>query len=406
MIPNNNMSVLPFYDSIERQNARKWWVYGKVYPLFTQACYMLPFQVLRDKRERVVGGEVLAAEEYIRKGIIKSNGDIVETGTGCGVSKYNVTGGERVYLSDIPTAYVASGIQSVMLAAYGPIGELITTFNPISEGTYSGVFDVPNQTKTIAVQTYNEAVSTVSGEVQKPTIEVVPIKSFKIYTRRGKLLGDFIGQMNDSGLRVVNDSITGNDVIVYPAMFPAFQGFKNGQYYAEMSDGEQTWYSEMFTCVNDISGYLKIEWWDVDDFYTDAGVIRYKNPLFRNVAYLCADIAKPEYIFEEDGETRDGYFFPAKQISEKRYKFTFLASEYLLDVLRFVRMADFVRITKDGQTYDVDSFLITPEWEDEGDVAVVQAEFDTQTVAKKIGRAYVTTSGDFNNDYNNDYLTK
>ena len=286
MIPNNNLSVLPWYDSIERQNARKWWVYNKVYPLFTPAGFMLPFQVMREHR----------------------------------------------------------------------------------------------------------------------TNEIV---SFRIYKRDNSLVGDFTQVMKETGLKVVNPIGEREiDVIVYSGLLPAFTKFANGQYYAVMSDGVQTWYSEMFTIVNDISGYLKLEWWDVDDFYMDEGVIIYKSPLFRNKLYLCADIAKPEYILEEDGETRDGYFFPAKQISEKRYHFTFLASEYLLDVMRFVRMADYAQITKNEQVYKLDTFLITPEWEDNGDVASVDAEFDTATVAKKIGRGFATTTnGDFNNDYNNDFLT-
>ena len=286
MIPNNNLSVLPWYDSIERQNARTWWVYNKVYPLFTPAGFMLPFQVMREHR----------------------------------------------------------------------------------------------------------------------TNEIV---SFRIYKRDNSLVGDFTQVMKETGLKVINPiGAREIDVIVYSGLLPAFTKFANGQYYAVMSDGVQTWYSEMFTIVNDISGYLKLEWWDVDDFYMDEGVIIYKSPLFRNKLYLCADIAKPEYIFEEDGETRDGYFFPAKQISEKRYHFTFLASEYLLDVMRFVRMADYAQITKNEQVYKLDTFLITPEWEDNGDVASVDAEFDTATVAKKIGRGFVTTTkGDFNNDYNNDFLT-
>ena len=286
MIPNNNLSVLPWYDSIERQNARKWWVYNKVYPLFTPAGFMLPFQVMREHR----------------------------------------------------------------------------------------------------------------------TNEIV---SFRIYKRDNSLVGDFTQVMKETGLKVINPiGAREIDVIVYSGLLPAFTKFANGQYYAVMSDGVQTWYSEMFTIVNDISGYLKLEWWDVDDFYMDEGVIIYKSPLFRNKLYLCADIAKPEYVFEEDGETRDGYFFPAKQISEKRYHFTFLASEYLLDVMRFVRMADYAQITKNEQVYKLDTFLITPEWEDNGDVASVDAEFDTATVAKKIGRGFVTTTkGDFNNDYNNDFLT-
>ena len=286
MIPNNNLSELPWYDSIERQNARKCWVYNKAYPLFTPAGFMLPFQVMREHR----------------------------------------------------------------------------------------------------------------------TNEIV---SFRIYKRDNSLIGDFTQVMKETGLKVVNPiGAREIDVIVYSGLLPAFTKFANGQYYAVMSDGVQTWYSEMFTIVNDISGYLKLEWWDVDDFYMDEGVIIYKSPLFRNKLYLCADIAKPEYIFEEDGETRDGYFFPAKQISEKRYHFTFLASEYLLDVMRFVRMADYAQITKNEQVYKLDTFLITPEWEDNGDVASVDAEFDTATVAKKIGRGFVmTTNGDFNNDYNNDFLT-
>lgn len=280
------MSVLPWYDSIERQNARKWWVYNKVYPLFTPAGFMLPFQVMREHR----------------------------------------------------------------------------------------------------------------------TNEIV---SLRIYKRDNSLVGDFTQAIKETGLKVVNPIGARNiDVIVYPGLLPAFTKFANGQYYAVMSDGVQTWYSEMFTVVNDISEYLKLEWWDTDDFYMDEGVIIYKSPLFRNKLYLCADIAKPEYIFEEDGETRDGYFFPAKQISEKRYHFTFLASEYLLDVMRFVRMADYAQITKNEQVYKLDTFLITPEWEDNGDVASVDAEFDTATVAKKIGRGFVTTTnGDFNNDFNNDFLT-
>ena len=186
-----------------------------------------------------------------------------------------------------------------------------------------------------------------------------------------------------------------------------FTKFANGHYYATISDGTQTWYSEMFTVVNDIEPYLKIVWWDKEDFTMDAGTIVYKyadDTQFRNFLYLQADIAKPEYPFEEEGETRDGYFFPIKQISEKHYRFSFLASEYLLDVMRFIRMADYATIEYHGQTYSLDTFLITPEWEAQGDVAAVEAVFDTATVAKKIGLGFTKAlRGDFNDDFNNDY---
>lgn len=67
-------------------------------------------------------------------------------------------------------------------------------------------------------------------------------------------------------------------------------------------------------------------------------------------------------------------------------------------------MADYATIEYHGQTYQLDTFLITPEWEKNGDVAVVSAEFDTATVAKKIGRGFIADNlGDFNNDFNNDF---
>ena len=67
-------------------------------------------------------------------------------------------------------------------------------------------------------------------------------------------------------------------------------------------------------------------------------------------------------------------------------------------------MADFAEITMHGKRYSLDTFLMTPEWEDNGDVAVVEAEFDTATVAKKIGLGYIKAQrGDFNDDFNNDF---
>lgn len=285
MIPNNNLSVLPWYSSLDEQNARKWWLYGKVYPLFTPAGFMLPFQIMRAHR---------------------------------------------------------------------------------------------------------------SGTT---------ISSFLIYKKDGTLVGNYTQAIQEGGIFI--KQFSSMDVIVFGGQTPIFTAFDNGQYYAVISDGSQTWYSEIFTVVNDITPYLKIEWWDNEDFVMDAGTIvyRYDNETqFKNVMYLRADIAKPEYIFDEEGETRDGYFFPTKQISEKRYHFSYLASEYLLDVMRLIRMADYAQIEYHGQTYSVDTFLITPEWEDNGDVASVSAEFETATVAKKIGVGYIKAlRGDFNDDFNNDF---
>lgn len=289
MIPNNNLSVLPFYTSLDQQNARKWWMYGRVYPLFCPAGFLLPFQVIT---------------EHVANSIV-----------------------QFVYL-----------------------------------------FDANNDTNPVADLTTN--------------------------VRNGTTKKEFAN--------------LGYDVFVFPGQLPIINSLQNGRYYIRLQIGYGattiTRVSEIFTVVNDIQPYLKITWWDVDDFTMDAGTIVYTNPAFKNVLYLQSDLAKPEYPFEEEGETRDGYFFPTKQISEKRYRFNFLASEYLLDVMRFIRMADFAEIEYHGQRYSLDTFLITPEWEDNGDVAAVEAVFDTATVAKKIGLGYIKAQrGDYNDDFNNDY---
>ena len=285
MIPNNNLSVLPWYSSIEQQNARKWWIFGKVYPLFTPAGYILPFQLILPHAESQAIGDI--------------------------------------YLYDANT---------------------------------------------------------------------------------NTSLGNIRGSLINGGMQRKAFPELGYDVIVYPGLSAALDDVSEGRYYLRAATDGANFYSDIFTVVNDIEPYLKISWWDTEDFIMDAGAIVYTSPSFKNVLYLQADLAKPEYPFEEEGDVRDGYFFPVKMISEKRYKFTFLASEYLLDVMRFIRLSDYVEIEYRGQKYSADTFLITPEWESAGDVAVVAAEFDTASVAKKIGVGFIKAMrGDFNDDFNDDF---
>lgn len=296
MTINNNISVLPFYTNINEQNHRKSYAYGAVYPLFSQAGMLLPFQILREHRSN-------------------------------------------------------------------------------------------------------------------------PIAQVLLMRKDGTTIASLRSPMLKAGLQVVSFTSYGYDVILYPAIFPLsyFVNQQNqqepltmmdGQYYLSVTDGIQTWYSEVFTVVQQISSYLKIEWYNDKDLVFDGGRFVFNNPRFHNYLYFATEVGKPEYTFEEEGESRDGFFFPEKQLSEKRYKCTILAPEYLCDVMRLIRMSDNVRITdKYGRIYDCDQFLITPEWQDQGDLASVEIEFETDTVVKKIGSGRtVAQRGDFNEDYSDDFL--
>ena len=288
ILANNNFSVLPFYTNIQLQNHRKSYAYGDIYPLFTPANFILPFQIMRPTRN-----------------------------------------------------------------------------------------------------------STSIGWV-------------RLYDVKGKQIADITNRMIETGLQVVRFPDYGIDVIVYPGTLPYSTNTNDGIYYLSLYDGARIYYSEMFTVKNNISDLLKIEWWDVEDMICDSGIIVYKNPNFKNRLYFCAEIGKPEYTFEEDGDNRDGYYFFSKLLSEKTYKFTILAPEYICDVIRLIRMADYIQITdKYNQIYNCDTFLITPEWQGNGNIASVDVEFETATVVKKIGRGKIVTSlGDFNADFNDDFNNK
>lgn len=200
-------------------------------------------------------------------------------------------------------------------------------------------------------------------------------------------------------------------VIFYPLM-PIVSNQDDGRYYAKLKlintdNDSATYYSEIYTVVHSLDNFIKVEWWDDMDLVYEGGQICYSSKHnYKNWLYLPTELGKPEYTFEETGEDRDGFYFPEKQLSEKTYRFSFLAPEYMLDAMRIIRLSDYVKITDQfGVEYKVDKFLMTPKWTQNGDLAQVQAEFQTNTVIKKIGRGVVTGGDvDYNADYNNDYL--
>ena len=226
----------------------------------------------------------------------------------------------------------------------------------------------------------------------------------EIYTKDGVFVADLLSMMLNAGLSVVSYASYGIDVIKFPANYVMATQLEEAQYYLKLSDGVDTWYSDIMTLINDLSPYTCIEWFDTEDLFFDAGIINYSDG-YKNRIYFVNEIGKPDYEFEEEGEKRDGYFFAEKQISTKTYRCNVLAPEFLVDAMRIIRLSDIVNVRdKYGRTYDCDTFLITPKWETQGDLASVEIEFTTQTVVKKIGRGYIIPNGgDYNDDFNDDF---
>ena len=194
---------------------------------------------------------------------------------------------------------------------------------------------------------------------------------------------DLTGKLDIQVTNHTDDDNNAYSIVMHKGNSTISPKLSEGRHYIVLKQGTKTWYSEVFTVVSNISCYIKLEYWDNDNLYFKGGHIDYTSG-FKFVCYLSTKIGKPSYPFEEELTERDGYKFIEKQTSSKVYNMTFNAPEFMCDALRLVRMCDNINITSDGKVYRALSFSVNVDWEDYGDVAAIDAEFETDTVVTKI----------------------
>lgn len=228
------------------------------------------------------------------------------------------------------------------------------------------------------------------------------VSQVRLYNFNTGKYTDITTSMKENGL--VIKSFTGFKLLKYPGTLPIVEIKHEGTYYlAIVIKGLGAIYSDLFTVTNRVSDYLLIEYSNSYNFELKNGIVDFSDN-FSFKCYLNTQVGKPEYDFEEEATERMGYTFIESQVSKKIYKFTFLAPEYLCDALRIVRLCENKQITSKSQIYDLTTFNMEPEWEDQGDLAAVECEFETDTVIANIG-GYMPKlkGGDFNKDFNNDF---
>lgn len=229
------------------------------------------------------------------------------------------------------------------------------------------------------------------------------VESVKLFDFNTGVSTDITASIKENGLTL--KSYNGFKLLKYPGTLPIAEIKHEGLYYLAISvSGLGTIFSDVFTVTNRVDDYLIIEYYNSYNFELKNGIVDFSDN-FKFKCYLNTQIGKPEYDFEEEATERMGYTFIESQVSKKIYKFTFLAPEYLCDALRIVRLCENKQIISKLQTYDVSTFSMEPEWEDQGDLASVECEFETDTVVANIG-GYMPAlaGGDFNDDYDEDYL--
>jgi len=228
------------------------------------------------------------------------------------------------------------------------------------------------------------------------------VEKVKLYDFNTNKSIDITASLKENGLAI--KSYEDFKVLKYPGILPVVEIKHEGLYYLAISITDLgTIYSDIFTVTNRIDDYLLIEYFNSYNFELKGGMVDFSDN-FKFKCYINAQVGKPEYSFEEEATERMGYSFIESQVSKKIYKFTFIAPEYLCDALRIVRLCENKQITSKSQVYDLTTFNMEPEWQEQGDLAAVECEFETDTVIANIG-GYMPKllGGDYNNDYNNDY---
>lgn len=401
MTPNNNLSILPIYESLDKQYHRKSYAFGEIFKLITHDRKILPFQYIRNTRGNQI--EQVLLKDIDGNLIQDITSEILETDLE--IKQYSSEGYDvLVYPGKLPMAInKPEGLQ------YIEIIESLNAYNPdYTEGD----------------KKYNDADGTESGQVSSAISGKIPVLENTRYIL-SKTVDDWSGPIhfwddeeNWLGSTDTLGGVFSSTTLQWDFMTPVncryigswsnliFQSVEefSESINLELVDQDQIkLYSEVFCTSRRVDNYLKIEFNDIESLIFDDGRIDYTDN-FKFIVYIDTELGRPDYEFEDEVQNRDGFDFIQKQISEKTFRFNFLAPEYLLDAMRLIRMSDVINITNNGDVHSADKFLITPKWEDGGYLASVEAEFQTNTVLKKIGKGVTPVDlGDFNNDYNNDY---
>lgn len=227
------------------------------------------------------------------------------------------------------------------------------------------------------------------------------IYNVTLHRLNSSVTSDITTKLKERGLSV--SVYSDFSLVTYPGKFSVSEINAEGFYYLSITISGSKYYSEVFTSVNDVSKYLCLEYKNSQNFQLTGGMINFDNN-FSFKCYLDTQVGKPEYSFEEEATERMGYAFIESQVSKKTFRFTVVVPEYLCDALRIVRLCDTKSVYSRGRNYSLSTFSMEPDWEDQGDLASVEVEFETDTVIANIG-GYKTEllGGDFNNDFNNDF---
>ena len=232
-------------------------------------------------------------------------------------------------------------------------------------------------------------------QIKRPA-GILPIQTINAVPAKGGTVIDVLERINPIDLRKY--AFDDYDYLVHFGTQDLSSDLPTGEYYLEVSDGINTWYSEVIAIKDfdpvDLSSnscaITKITYWDTCDvadiFYRTAF---FNIPQYKNIIYLDIDIGKPEYEFTEEGEEDgEGNFSPDYKRLEKQYLLQGVYPEYFVDALTLLPLhkskTGVIEVLTDrGYTGRVDRITVDPSWQGErGLWALTDIVFSTEFVVK------------------------
>lgn len=220
---------------------------------------------------------------------------------------------------------------------------------------------------------------------------VVNLPSFDPTTVEVFLVDEATGTRVATGVKIKVDSMDGHGSVLYvsPGSNVYAKSIEPGVYRAEFAIPEGETYVSTPICVTDgietNTNFVKLEYWNDEKLaYPNGFVTTGTDNDFKFQMYIPTTFFKPKYEFEEEITKRAGYKFLELQTCNKVFGFNFLAPEYICDALRLVRLSDYIRFAHDGEYYNALNFEYSPDWQDNGYLAAIECQFETDTIIQKL----------------------
>lgn len=220
---------------------------------------------------------------------------------------------------------------------------------------------------------------------------VTNLPSFDPTTVEVFLVNEATGVRTGTGIKIKVDTMDEHNSVLYvsPGSNVYAKSVEPGVYRAEFTIPEGETYVSTPICVTEgietNTNFVKLEYWNDEKLaYPNGFITTGTDNDFKFQMYIPTTFFKPKYEFEEEITKRAGYKFLELQTCNKVFGFNFLAPEYICDALRLVRLSDYIRFTHDGEYYNALNFEYTPDWQDNGYLAAIECQFETDTIIQKL----------------------